>query len=143
MLYFDTSIIAPMLLNESATARVEKWMGELPAGELAISQWMILETLSLIGREARTGRLVADSVAEAESDLEKMVAESFEVVLPTVQDFEIAKTYLRRYEIGLRGGDALHLAIAANRGAVKIFSLDRGMVKAGKMLGLPVETGID
>ncbi|MBC7637090.1 MAG: hypothetical protein H7251_15980 [Acetobacteraceae bacterium] len=49
---------------------------------------------------------------------------------------------MARPETGLRGGDALHLAIAANRRASAIYSLDKGLVKAGKMLGLPVSRGI-
>jgi uncharacterized protein len=43
---------------------------------------------------------------------------------------------------GLRAGDALHLAIAANNKARTIYSLDRTFVQAGKILGLPVQRGI-
>jgi hypothetical protein len=50
--------------------------------------------------------------------------------------------YLQHYAISLRAGDALHLAIAGNHGAETIYSLDKSMIKAGKMLGLPMSAGI-
>ncbi|MBV9287993.1 MAG: hypothetical protein JO288_09235 [Hyphomicrobiales bacterium] len=47
-----------------------------------------------------------------------------------------------QFETGLRAGDALHLAVAGNRGAEAIYSLDRAMIKAGKMFGLSICSGI-
>jgi hypothetical protein len=52
------------------------------------------------------------------------------------------RRYLDNYETGLRAGDALHLAIAGNHRAKAIYSLDKTMIKAGKILGLPVSAGI-
>src|SRR5205085_3626789 len=45
-------------------------------------------------------------------------------------------------ETGLRAGDALHVALTANRAATAIDSLDDLLVKAGQNLGLPVARGI-
>lgn len=42
----------------------------------------------------------------------------------------------------VQGGRSAHLAIAANRSASAIYTLDTGLVSAGKMLGLPVRRGI-
>jgi predicted nucleic acid-binding protein len=42
----------------------------------------------------------------------------------------------------LRAPDALHLAIAANRNATAIYTLDAGLRKAGRLMGLPVRSGI-
>ena len=46
------------------------------------------------------------------------------------------------FDTSLRAGDALHLAIAHNLAADKIVTLDKGMLKAGKSLNLPVDQGI-
>ena len=54
----------------------------------------------------------------------------------------IGREWLYRFETGLRAGDALHLAIASNRGADAIYSLDQLMIAAGKELGLPTGAGI-
>ena len=48
-----------------------------------------------------------------------------------------------RLDTSLRTGDALHFAIAHNLAADKIVILDKGMLKAGKSLNLPVDQGIE
>ena len=47
-----------------------------------------------------------------------------------------------RFGTGLRGGEVLHLDIAANHGTSKILTLDAGFIDAGKLLKLPVTRGI-
>jgi len=70
------------------------------------------------------------------------VNESFKVLLPGPEDFELAKNYLQHYGTGLRAADAFHLAIAANHRASAIYALDKGLLSAGKKLRLPVRRGI-
>jgi predicted nucleic acid-binding protein len=71
-----------------------------------------------------------------------MVDASFTVLLPKANDFGLARQYLGRTESGLRAGDALHLAVAHNHRAAAIYSLDKTLLKAGKILRLPVSMGI-
>ena len=71
-----------------------------------------------------------------------MLDESFTVLLPNADDFALAKRYLGRFETGLRAGDALHLAVASNHRAAVIYSLDKTLLKAGKLLDLPVSMGV-
>ena len=70
-----------------------------------------------------------------------MVEESFAVLLPNRDDFDRARDWVGHFDTGLRAADALHLAIAGNRGADAIYSLDKKLVAAGKELGLPVSAG--
>jgi uncharacterized protein len=79
---------------------------------------------------------------EADIQFATVVRESFIVLVPGSDDFELARTYLANYATGLRAGDALHLAIAGNHSADISHSLDRTVLKAGKLLGLPASTGI-
>jgi hypothetical protein len=37
MRYVDTSVLVAALLNEKGTALAQRWLGEQPTGELAIS----------------------------------------------------------------------------------------------------------
>jgi hypothetical protein len=60
----------------------------------------------------------------------------------SVADFSLARDYIEGFATGLRGGDAIHLAIAANQGAKKTPTLDIGLLAAGKHLALPVTRGI-
>ena len=68
--------------------------------------------------------------------------ESFSVLLANADDFGLAKRYLGQFQTGLRAGDALHLAVASNHRAAVIYSLDKRLLKAGKLLDLPVSMGI-
>ena len=88
------------------------------------------------------GELDVRAAIRADDRFEAMVEESFSVILPSADDFRLAKQYLGQFETGLRAGDALHLAIARNHRAAVIYSLDKTMLKAGRILDLPVRMGI-
>lgn len=141
-LYFDTSFLAPLVLSEPTSARIERYVRRLPARELAISHWTRVEFSSLLAREVRMGGLDPKAARDADAAFETVVDESFVVLLPDGNDFDLAKRYLQTHGTGLRAGDALHLAIAKNHGAEAIYSLDKTLLKAGRILGLPVRTGI-
>ena len=142
MLYFDTSFLAPLVLQEATSKRVERFVAALPAGELTISQWTRMEFSSLLAREMRMGGLDGQAARDADAQFEAIVQESFVVLLPGADDFDLAKDYLRNYATGLRAGDALDLAIAKTHGAKTIYSFDRTLLKAGRILGLPMSAGI-
>ena len=115
--YFDTSFLVPLILSEATSDLIAGFFGDLSVGSLAVSHWTRVEFSSLLAREVRMGGLSADTAHEAEARFEAMVEESFEVLLPNGDDFNLAKEYLGRFDTGLRAGDALHLAIAGNHWA--------------------------
>lgn len=142
MLYLDTSFITPLLLKESTSADVEAYVGKLPAGALYISHWTALELASVVAREVRMKRLTEGDARIVLAEFDILASDSLNVLMPTVADFGLARAYVERFDTGLRGGDALHLAIAANHAASKILTLDAGFIAAGKLLKLPVTRGI-
>ena len=71
------------------------------------------------------GGLSAESARKADTRFETMVDESFAVLLPNGEDFNLAQKYLGCLERRLRAGEALHLTIATNRRAEELFSLDK------------------
>lgn len=142
MLYFDTSFLVPLILPEATSDNVAACIREMDAEPFAISHWTRVEFSSLIAREVRMGHLDARAGARADARFEAMVDESFVVFLPNADDFRLAKQYLGKFETGLRAGDAFHLAIASNRRAAAIYSLDKTLLRAGTTLGLPVSIGI-
>lgn len=141
MRYFDTSFLVPLILPESTSEPITGFLEGLPVDELALSHWTRVEFASLLAREVRMGGLDLAAAREAGSRFETMVAGSFVVLLPDREDFELAREWLGRFETGLRAADALHLAIAGNRGVDAIYSLDKLMIAAGKTLGLPASAG--
>jgi len=142
MLYFDTSFLAPLILEESTSVAVGRFLAKLPSEALAVSHWTRVEFSSLLAREVRMGGMAPDLAREADDQFEAIVTESFLVLTPTVDDYELAKRYLAEPGTGLRAGDALHLAIAHNHRAEAIYSFDKRLLEAGKKLGLPVSTGV-
>jgi uncharacterized protein len=142
MLYFDTSFLTPLVRTEATSAQVESFVGRLATGELAISHWTRVEFASLLARHVRMGDLAVEAAKAVSAGFDTMVEETFVVLLPDADDFDLARQYLGHHKTGLRAGDALHLAIAGNRRMETIFSLDKTLLKAGTMLGLPVSRGI-
>lgn len=142
MLYFDTSFLAPLVLPESTSDKIAAFVRRLPVEEFTVSHWTRVEFSSLIARDVRMSVLDAAAGARADARFEAMVDASFAVLLPNADDFGLAKRYLGKFNTGLRAGDALHLAIAGNRQAAAIYSLDKGLLMAGRLLDLPVSMGI-
>jgi predicted nucleic acid-binding protein len=142
MIYFDTSFLVPLILQEPTSSNVERFLVRRRAKELAISHWTRVEFSSLLAREVRMGGLTRRTALAADVQFEEVAAESFIVLLPNADDFDLSKAYLQHYRTGLRAGDALHLAIASNHRVTAFYSLDQPLLKAGKKLGLPVRSGI-
>ena len=142
MLYFDTSFLVPLILPEATSELIAEFFEDLPADDLTVSDWTRVEFASLLSREVRMGNLDAAAARKAGSRFEAMVEESFVVLLPSRDDFDRAREWLMHFDTGLRAGDALHLAVASNRGADAVYSLDKLMVAAGQALGTSASTGI-
>jgi len=88
------------------------------------------------------GGLDESTALEVDAEFVRMIGDSFVVLPVDAGDFDLARNYVQTCSTGLRAGDALHLAVAANNGAKAIYSLDKRLVSAGKRLGLPVGHGI-
>jgi predicted nucleic acid-binding protein len=142
VLYFDTSFLAPLIVPEPTSDEITAFVGRLPAEEFTVSHWTRLEFSSLVAREVRMGVLDAQAATRADVRFEAMLDESFTVLLPNADDFRLAKRYLGRFETGLRAGDALHLAVAKNHHASMIYSLDKTLLEAGRILNLGISAGI-
>ncbi len=141
MIYLDTSIIVPLVITEDSSAAVEAMVLKVKPGELTTSLWTQIELGSLVARKLRMGELSAADAEAVRRELRKILDESFRLLLPTAADFATATKFFDIPRTGLRAGDALHLAVAANHGARKIWSLDQGFIKAGKQIKLPVSAG--
>ncbi|MBV8798631.1 MAG: type II toxin-antitoxin system VapC family toxin [Alphaproteobacteria bacterium] len=140
--YFDTSFLMPLVRREPTTGEVEKFLRQQPQAELSTSHWARVEFCSGIARDVRMKVMTREDAALAIADFESKMSPGFSLLPIASPDCELAHEFLQRYETGLRAGDALHLAIARNNNAQAIYSLDDKMLRAGKLLGLPVRRGI-
>ncbi|MDY6982815.1 MAG: type II toxin-antitoxin system VapC family toxin [Pseudomonadota bacterium] len=134
MRYFDTSFLVPLIVPEASSAKVEAKLMRIEPGTLCISHWTRVEFASMIAREVRMGGLHEDAADAALVQFDELVEASFHVWLPEAADYELARLYIRNFASKLRAGDALHLAIARNRGARIFHTLDKTLLHAAKLL---------
>jgi predicted nucleic acid-binding protein len=135
MRYVDTSILVASLANETHTYRTQLWLSEQRAEDLTISDWVVSEFSSALSLKLRTKQMSEEKRADALAAFARLTAD-FLVVLPvSTLHFAVAARFADRHELGLRAGDALHLAVAAESGAT-IYTLDQRLAAAGPALGV-------
>ena len=139
MIYLDTSALVPLLVHERESDAVRRRMDALPPGEPAISEWTRTEFVSAVGIKVRMRQLEPAAARDVVRAFQRMADDSLTVLTPEPEDFALAGRYLEWFDAGLRAGDALHLAIASNHRAQKLYSLDRALVKCALKLRLDVQ----
>lgn len=133
-LYLDTSLLVAALTVEAETVRIQQWLETQSPDDIAISDWVNTEFHAAVSRKIRMNHL---AVAERTEVLRVFydVTSSFSTLTVTREHFLSAGKLAARSEMGLRAGDALHLAIAAEQ-SLALCTLDKKQAEAGDRLGV-------
>ena len=142
MLYLDTSFLVPYFVSEESSDKVERFLRSVKGEELAVSTWTATEFVSALGLKVRTRQLDRPAAVAALAAFREVGEGYFNWLAVSAGDFRAASTYLENWDLGLRAGDALHLAVAKSNSAKKLLTLDERMLKAAKVLRIPVSKGI-
>lgn len=133
--YVDTSVWCAYCFNEEGGERALQWLSEANLLHIGASWWTKTEFSSALGIKLRKEALTrkqADSARARFAEVMEMVT-----VLNVIEDdFLQAQAACVDAVHGLRGGDALHLAIAQRHGCTLLATLDNQMQANAKRLGL-------
>lgn len=136
MRFWDSSAVVPILVEEAASARIER----LFADDRGVIVWWAtpIECTSAIVRRERLGEIDPEEAARALSRLETLMADWIEV-LPSEHVRSVARRMLRVH--ALRASDALQLAAAVVSAAseprgLEMVCLDQRLTQAARKEGL-------
>ena len=135
MLYLDTSLLVAALTNEAETGRMQAWLGQQPAADLTISDWVATEFSSALSIKLRLGQIKIQDRAAALAMFARMARDNLAVLPVSRLEFRAAARLADQHLLGLRAADALHLAVCAEHGAT-LCTLDRRLGVAASSLGI-------
>lgn len=134
MLYLDTSIVVSALTNEPRSSEIYAWLAQLSA-PLFVSGWVKAELSAALSGKLRMRAITVAENRAAREAFAKLVQASFGDAPILASDFGRASRLAEKHELGLRGGDALHLAIAERHGAT-LCTLDKRQAEAACALSI-------
>jgi predicted nucleic acid-binding protein len=135
LIYLDTSVVVALLTPEVRSALALDWF-ERCRDTLISSDWLITETHSALGIKQRQHGLSQDARAAAAEHFERLLQGGVELRSLDRGRFRHAAELLQDPGLGLRAGDALHLAVALHSRCSHLASFDGRMQQAAAVLGL-------
>lgn len=135
MLYLDTSLVVTLLTAEVETETARAWMRRQSQDSFAISDWVITEFAAVLSMKVRSRFLSEEQRRATQEWFDKLAAESFERLPVEREYFVSAGRFARQSKAGLRGGDALHLAVAGATSAT-LCTRDKGLHNAAVEFGI-------
>jgi predicted nucleic acid-binding protein len=118
------------LTQETETARLQAWLGAQDPAALAITEFS-----SVLALKLRAGQIAPARRAAALAVFTRLVADSLTTLPVAAAAFRPAARLTDQAALGLRAGDALHLAVCAGAGAT-LCTLDRLFAAAGPAVGV-------
>jgi predicted nucleic acid-binding protein len=136
-IYLDASVLMPAVIEEPGSAAVRLYLSAHRDDRL-ISDFAAAEVAAAISRLIRMRLLTGEEASARLSDFEIWRAATSSSAEVHPADVRLAYAYVRRFDLGLRAPDALHLAIVHRLDATLV-TLDRRLTRAAQEVGITVE----
>jgi len=135
VLYLDANLLVAMCVAEPASERVDAWLAQQSGQSIGTSHWALTETTSAIGVKVRRRDITRDTASKGLALLEAEILPLLVLVEPPSTLFARAETLLRFFDLALRAGDALHLAICLDLDSSTLATADTTLFAAARALG--------
>ena len=134
ILYLDTSAIVPLFTADALNARADALIKNLKPS-VVLSNFAAVEFASAISRRVRTGELTKSEALVSFAEFDMWAAAKTERAELTSADITSANGAIRRLDLTLRTGDAIHISIAQRHRAA-LATFDVKMAAAARTLGV-------
>lgn len=132
--YLDASVILPTLIEEAASAIVDRFMDELE-DDLIVSEFAAAEVASALSRLVRTGLLDHEDASRRLADFDAWRAAATRDLDLQASDVRLANVFVRRFDLMMRAPDALHAAVCRREDHLLV-TLDKRLATAALELGV-------
>ncbi len=135
MIVLDTSVVVALLTPEERSAQALDWFAK-SREPLISSDWLITETHSALGIKQRHHGHSSEARQAAGVQFERLLQGGVDLRSLDRDRFRQAAELLEDSALGLRAGDALHLAVALHSRCTHLASFDSRMQQAAVALGM-------
>lgn len=134
-LYLDASLVVAIFTPEDHSGRAEAWWATQDADTLAISDWVTTEVAAAFSGKVRARELAEPIRCETWNAFLEWEGGDVRRLPFRPATFRLAARLAGEVpDLGLRGGDALHLAVAVEHNAT-LCTLDQRFARAAEGLG--------
>ncbi|QRE73593.1 type II toxin-antitoxin system VapC family toxin [Methylobacterium aquaticum] len=133
-IYCDTNVLLPAFVKEAESSRIEAWLLD-PAVQPVFSDLVVLEFSATLSRLVRERKAKAEEAREVVGLFTSWREVRGRPLTITRQMFALARTIVEDATLGVRGPDALHLALLQVTG-LPFATFDARLRRAADTIGL-------
>ena len=132
--YLDASVVVPLIVAQPQTPMARKLAGSIGTSG-AISSFVRGEISSAIARLVRMDECDEADGRLALTRLDAWCGHDVRMLESNDGDIRIAETFVRRFDLGLRLPDAIHLALV-HRCDAELITFDTRLGNAARLIGI-------
>lgn len=139
MTYLDASAVVSLFIADKHSPIIRGYLRD-QRPTVVIGDFAVAEFSAAVSRRVRMGEVTPAQGSHLLNVFDAWVAANAEPLDTEPSDVRVASAFVRRFELGLRAPDALHLAMCQRLDAA-LLSFDVRQTGAARQLGLRVDPG--